>query len=157
MNYCLTISDDRQYRNHQNYSLKDILHPFLIADAQYPFYDAWYFGIFLPGLRRGTRKLIVCTYQTEPIGFALLKTTASEKKICRLIVHPDFRRSGIGSLLLERSFDLLETERPLISISDKRLYCLYPFLHRYGFRLEYVLDNYYRVNSSEYVFNGFLE
>lgn len=65
------------------------------------------------------REVIICTCSAEIVGVAILKKVYSERKICCLYVDKRFRYSCIGSELLHKSFEYLETTKPLITVQYK--------------------------------------
>ena len=85
-----------------------------------------------------------------PIRFAILKY--SEKKICFYLL-PYFRGKGYSSLLLEKSIKELNTNYPLVTVSELVKDDFINLFSKYNFRLITELDNLYRENSVEYIFN----
>lgn len=90
-------------------------------------------------------------------GFSILKNEDSEKKVCTLFVSPDFRGKGVGNALLGRSLDLLECDKPLITVSDDLLLSFIPLFSRYGFENTESYTDRYRDGHIEYSFNGVLK
>lgn len=90
-------------------------------------------------------------------GFSILKNDDFEKKICTLFVSPDFRGKGIGTALLNRSLDLLDCDKPLITVSDDLLLSFIPLFSRYGFENNESYVDRYRDGHIEYSFNGVLK
>jgi [ribosomal protein S18]-alanine N-acetyltransferase len=82
------------------------------------------------------------------VGFIGLWFMASEMHIINLGVHPDFRRRGIGELLLIHGIELsMELRAILITLevrpsntAAQALYAIYGFTER-GVRKAYYLDN----------------
>jgi hypothetical protein len=64
---------------------------------------------------------------------------------------------GIGTYLMEESLKWLETKKPLITISEKKLKMFKYFIDKYEWDLKIVLNNYYKENSKEYCYNGILQ
>ena len=85
-----------------------------------------------------------------PIRFAILKY--SEKKICFYLL-PYFRGKGYSSLLLEKSIKELNTNYPLVTVSELVKDDFINLFSKYNFRLITELDNLYRENSVEYICN----
>lgn len=86
----------------------------------YPEYGKWLKEKFFPGLKDGSRKLIIAKDETGRLaGAILLKNTAEEKKICSLFVRKECRGLGIAGKLMQESFKVLRTDRPLLSVADK--------------------------------------
>ena len=86
-----------------------------------------------------------------PIGFSILKY--SEQKISSFYLVPYFRNKGYSSLLMEESLKLLNVKYPLITVSELVKYEFTNLFSRYDYRLITELDNLYRENSVEYIFN----
>ena len=90
-------------------------------------------------------------------GFSILKNEDSEKKVCTLFVSPAFRGNGLGNALLGRSLDLLECDKPLITVSDDLLLSFIPLFSHYGFENAESYADRYRDGHIEYSFNGVLK
>jgi hypothetical protein len=89
-------------------------------------------------------------------GVAILKKSINEKKICSLYVLEKFGNRGIGELLFKKSFNILETSLPLLSISDLKYYQFKKLFKYFGFKDTFMLKDKYRIGSNEIVFNGML-
>ena len=127
--------------------------------AEYPgFYD-WFFGKVISELSNGSRKIFLA--QT-PLSFGkvngvlILKKSVSEKKICTLYVDKESRMNGIGQKFMDIAFNELNTDKPLITVSDSRLSEFSKLLKKNRFEIIDSLDNYYAKNHTEYTFNGHL-
>ena len=81
-------------------------------------------------------------------------THTKEKKICTLYVKPGFRFNRIGTNLLKMAFEQLGTSKPLITISDDKLYELKRFILNNNWEISEKLGNFYCYDHNEYVFNG---
>ena len=68
---------------------------------------------------------------------------AEEKKLCCLFVDPNYRGQKIASKLIEDSFELLNTNKPLMTVSQQNLGMLQKLIDRYGFELTSVKEYYY--------------
>lgn len=97
------------------------------------------------------RKEILLFKNRIPVGFSILKY--SERKICSFYIIPYFRGKGYSSILLRESIKELNTKYPLITISDKVKDNFVNLFSKYDFKLIAELDNLYRENSIEYIFN----
>ena len=119
----------------------------------YPGYDRWFREIFMPGLLRKERMYIVAQDDSGALaGYALIKKTAEEKKICTLFVDPKFRKQGLGQQLMKRTLAVLGP-RPLITVSGRNLPQLAGLLDAFGFQLSAVKKGVYRADDAEYYFN----
>lgn len=85
------------------------------------------------------------------VGFSIVKY--SEKKICSFYILPYFRNKHYSSLLMEECFKELNTNFPLITVSELVKDDFINLFSKYRFNLITELDNLYRENSVEYIFN----
>lgn len=90
-------------------------------------------------------------------GIAIIKRNHQERKICTFRVFPEYQKQGVGTALLKLCFNYLETERPLISISEKSIGRFSAFIDKYNWTLCQILPGYYKKGITEFVFNGFLK
>jgi len=120
----------------------------------YPNFNSWLrFKFQQSNIDRGLRKILVATTSQGVVGVALLKKQNGEKKICTFFVSPSYRGLGIGSKLMHLSFAWLETEKPMITVSEERKESLDPILKKFNFCLSKTLLGYYRDNKLEYFYN----
>lgn len=132
---------------------KDILALTQPVKEIYPDYSEWFLNTFLPGLKKKERLCIVAQDETQKlIGCVLVKKTPVDKKICTFFVHPDFRRRGVGKQLMIHTLKTLG-EFPLISVSEKKMAELQPFLSKCGFHLSAAKKGIYHSDETEYYFN----
>ena len=89
-------------------------------------------------------------------GVLVLKNTNSEKKICTLYVDKESRLNGIGQRFIDIAFNELDTDKPLITVSDNRISNFSRLLKKNNFEIVDSLSNYYSENHVEYTFNGHL-
>lgn len=123
--------------------------------ALYPNFDSWITEKVAPGLNAGTRKIIVSLTNNQISGFAIIKKEHNEKKLCCLRVLEEYQnRYGIGDKLFKKSFELLDTEKPLLSISEDMLPSYKKLFTYYGFAIESVYPEYYRPKKTEFCYNG---
>lgn len=123
---------------------------------------------FFPGLKEGkrgysfaidpyskqvitTKKGIIPVYTLA--GCALLKNEPDEKKLCCLFVDPNYRGQKIASKLVEDSFELLNTTKPLMTVSQQNLDMLQKLIERYNFELTSVKESVYIPGVKEYYYN----
>ena len=81
----------------------------------------------------------------------MLKRTEDESKICTFLIYEEYRKKGYSKLLLEDFYELLGTEKPLITIPEKRLDEFSKIIEAYGWVPTETTDKYY---SPEVVFNN---
>lgn len=128
----------------------------VIRESQgwYPGIFDWFSQIFIPGLKNGSRDILVYTVNNDSAGVALLKNQIEEKKICTFFVKNQYRNNGIGKSLFGKCLKILGTNKPMITVPGERLYQFSNIFKYYDLKLEQVVENYYRNLSTEYVFNG---
>lgn len=119
----------------------------------YDSHFTWLEKKFFANLRTGGRGYVFATSGMNLAGCSLLKNEEDEKKICCLFVDPEFRRLGIASKLIENSFEILQTEHPLITVSEQNLQQLIPLLKRYGFVHTSTKNSVYKPGVNEYYYN----
>jgi GNAT superfamily N-acetyltransferase len=135
----------------------DIFTVLIESQEWYPEIFQWYFQKFVPGLFAGSRFILKYCAGNDTAGVALLKKENKEKKICTLWVKSQYRNNGIGKALFGRCLEILDTDKPMITVPAERLCYFSNIFKYYNLKLEQVVQNYYRSDSSEYVFNGFLD
>lgn len=121
----------------------------------YPKHNDWLYKKFFPGLKDGSRKIVVAYEDlNKPMGVALLKDTKEEKKICCLFVRDDCRKKGIAKKLVEQSFEALGTKIPLMTVSDRNIEQLQRIVNIYNFKFSYRKKGAYQKESTEIYFNN---
>lgn len=86
-------------------------------------------------------------------GCSLLKDEPDEKKLCCLFVDPTYRGQKIASKLVEDSFEVLNTNKPVMTVSQQNLGMLQKLIDRYGFELTSVKESVYKPGVKEYYYN----
>ena len=86
---------------------------------EYPFFTEWLEKVFKELTLTDSRLILLCCDNGifDIKGVSILKKTSDEKKICTLRVVKSYRNQGIGSCLLQKSVELLEENKPLITVS----------------------------------------
>lgn len=135
--------------------ITEILNVTLPVKGSYPEYKSWFLNKHIPNLGK-ERNILFAVFKNRIVGVVNLKNSPDEKKICTLYVHKGFRFNRIGTTLLNMSFERLGTTKPLITISDDKLFELKRFILKNGWEVSEKLDNFYSYNHNEYVFNGSL-
>ncbi len=136
--------------------LNDILLLSLRVKDDYPDYKIWYQNKQVPGIYDGTRNIIIAHYKGRILGFASLKKTKSEKKICTFYVEKSFRKNKIGTLLIEKAIAYLEEEQPLITIPMNKLNDFIKIANKYNWKITDIKENLYRTTTPEVIVNGSL-
>lgn len=122
----------------------------------YPKFDSWFSSRVISGLG-STRKILIASTQECPlVGICVLKNEEGEKKICSLRVDVRHRGQGVASSLLRKSVELLEDDKPLITVPAEVMPDLSPLLARMNFELSGVYRGAYRPDVDEFVYNGLL-
>lgn len=130
---------------------------FLTED--YPKHKSWFYAKQLPETLNldAKRDIIFAIKKPNYIcGTAFLKND-TEKKICTLFVVPNERGQGIGSLLVEKAMNILNTSKPMITFDNGKYEMFKGLIEKYGWVQTQMLDNYYLEDKKELVFNGVLE
>lgn len=121
----------------------------------YPHFDAWLTDRVLPGLWSGDRSILVEHRDGMLAGLAILKDDGLEKKLCCLRVLRGFQDSrGLGVRLFDKALDILETQKPLLSVSEERLSAFERIFAHFGFEQVKRYEGLYRAGHSEISFNG---
>ena len=126
---------------------------YLLTDynkLQYPEYYKWYYQTNIPRILDGEGEAIFYLDGFQIVGLSMLKRTEDESKICTFLIDEEYRKKGYSKMILEDSYDYLGTERPLITIPEKRLDEFSKIIEAYGWVPTETTDEYY---SPEIVFN----
>ncbi len=125
--------------------------------SSYPHFDHWFLSKVIPGIQSGERTLLLELRESSVVGLLILKHTATEKKLCTLRVRPHYESKGLGVRLFQAAFETLETERPLLSVSQP----IEPKFHRlfayFGFSKQAVYQGRYLPMVDEVAYNGLLD
>lgn len=127
---------------------------YLVTDynkLQYPDYYKWYYQKNLPRILEGKGDAIFYLDGFQIVGLSMLKKDNDEAKICTLLIGEEYRKKGYSSLILEDSFAFLGTDKPLITIPEKRLDEFSKIILEYGWEASKVISDYY---SPEVIFNA---
>lgn len=122
----------------------------------YPEFYGWYFNKVVPGLIDGSRSFIIEFRDEKLAGIAILKDTTKEKKICTIWVNDKYKSKGIGFRLFEKSMRLLDTDKPLLTVSEDRLPEFEKIFHHFDYEYAAEYHGLYLPRKRELSFNGFL-
>jgi predicted GNAT family N-acyltransferase len=125
--------------------------------ASYPEFDNWLLGKVVPGLHTGERTILVEQRGSETAGVLVLKHSAKERKLCTLRVRPSFEATGLGVRLFEKAFEVLGTERPLLSVSETTQPKFVRLFEHFGFLRQGSYEGLYVPMVHEFSYNGLLE
>ncbi len=123
--------------------------------CDYPFFGEW-LKIALSEIVIGKRQVVILTEECNPqrlIGLTILKIDPSENKICTIRVDKDYQRLGYGTELVKKSLELLGTDCPLITVSEKHIDAFIPFFKQFGFKISGKVKSLYHNGEFEYFFN----
>ena len=141
----------------QNFEkISNDIYQFTLNLYDYPTYKNLYFNKQIPGIISGERDILFVRYNNKIIAAICLKKTRDEKKICMIYFCKKYRNQGIGTKIIEQSFNYLETKKPLITLPDYKIEMFKPLIKKYNWQLSEVLDNFYNNRSKELCFNGTL-
>ncbi|MBE6160435.1 MAG: hypothetical protein E7157_05265 [Lactobacillales bacterium] len=118
------IYTDIQTLLNNNIDITDILEKIRsIMEIEYPDYVEWFDEKVIPNLTFGERNIILVFKKNELIGFMNLKKTKKERKMSNLYIKPSFYYNNFNNKyfdkMLELSTEWLETNEPIIIISEK--------------------------------------
>lgn len=126
----------------------------------YPDFENWFMTKVRPGLHAEVpeRELILLM---DPdggavAGFAILKKTDEESKICTFRISEGWRNDGAGQKLMKACLEYLGTDKPLITVSEKCKSSFDNIFKQFDFVQTQELDGLYVLGSKEYVYNGYL-
>jgi hypothetical protein len=122
----------------------------------YPNFDEWLSSKVLPGIAAGERTVIVEQRGSHNVGLLIVKHTSDERKLCTLRVRPEFEYRGMGVRLFSKAFELLSTERPLLSVSEVALPKFSRIFEHFGFACEEAYQGLYIPKVQEFAYNGVL-
>lgn len=126
-----------------------------IIEKDYPEHYQWFYNKFIPELDGLKREIIYYEINNIIIGVVFLKKSIEEKKVCTIIVDENYRKLGIGTILLEEAFKFLGTNKPLITMPEYKKQDFEGIILKYEWKEYQVIDSYYSKNK-ELVFNGYL-
>ena len=99
----------------------------------YPGFDGWYRAKVLPGIG-SSRWVLKAISGDRMAGICIVKDDGAEKKICSLRVDANHRGRGVGTALIAASIELLDDERPLITVPQEVMRPYLPCLRNLGLR-----------------------
>ena len=127
----------------------------LTINNDYPDYKNWFYNKQIKGCLTPYRNILFIKNEDgKIIALCSLKKDASEKKICTLFVAKEYRNQGLGSLLIEEAMKYLETDKPLITISENKLPMFKNLITKYNWDLTEIALSLYSENEKEFCFNG---
>jgi hypothetical protein len=122
----------------------------------YPGFDKWLTNKVIPGISKGERTVLIEERDSRPVGLLIVKHTSNERKLCTLRVRPEYEYRGMGVRLFKTAFELLETTRPLLSVSEVALPKFGRIFDYFGFGCEATYKGLYLPYVQELSYNGLL-
>lgn len=127
---------------------------YLLTDyncKQYQNYYKWFYTKSIPRIFDNKGEIYFYLDGFIVVGLTILKKTELERKICTLLINEEYRKKGYCKELLETSFNYLETDKPLITIPEKRISEFQNIITSYNWQETEVSDLYL---SREIIFNS---
>lgn len=130
-----------------------------LSNIPYSSIDAWFNKVINEiNNHPENREMFICLSNDggfpSILGLIILKKTHCEKKICTLKVDEGYQKKGIGSELILKAFDFLETDKPLITVPEEYEKAFSRILNKFGFEKTDGIQGLYRENKIEYIYNG---
>jgi ribosomal-protein-alanine N-acetyltransferase len=142
------------------------LHPSLTHQAAslecYSCENFWTRGDFHDMLREGTVGGYMATDFTTPIGFLVYENEPDLDRVLihNLVVHPDYRRQGIATAMVEKTMGVMKAlhfHKTAAIVKDSNL-AAQKFFQNQGFKAVEVLKSYFRDEYEDAIdeFDGYL-
>ncbi|MBQ4263320.1 MAG: GNAT family N-acetyltransferase [Bacilli bacterium] len=123
-------------------------------NEDYPRYKEWFYNKQVNGCFSRFRDILfIKNENSKIIGVSFLKMEDNEKKICTLYVCEEYRKKGVGTMLLEESFNILGTKKPIITFNEDKLFMFEKIIVKYNWKLTKIVDSLYKDGIKEYCFN----
>lgn len=157
MSVLLTKSTLNSYPWLLDESYQAIMGDIRFLRSSYPNFDKWLISKVIPGIQAGERTVLIETRDSVTVGLLILKHTENEKKLCTLRVRPHYESRGLGVRLFKTAFEILGTERPLLSVSDSSAPKFERIFEYFGFSKEAIYEDLYQPMVDEISYNGLLK
>ena len=126
-------------------------------DAEYPHFYSWYYGKVAQEVKTKRREILFSISTDHYIsGIVILKNFNSEKKICTIRVPEKYQRNGLGKALIINAMNILNTEKPLITVSSKKHEQFQRLFSYFGYTKTEEKQGLYLKNATENIYNGIL-
>jgi hypothetical protein len=112
---------------------REALEFLLPLSSDYPGFELWFLTKVIPGLRAGTRKLIRVERCDTLVGVGIAKSDDVEKKLCTVRISQSQFGRGFGIKLFDSLLHWLETDKPHLTVSEKKLPAFQRIFEYYGF------------------------
>lgn len=140
-----------------NSLLNDVLKMTLPTKKDYPEYEFWFWNKQVTGIYDGNRDIVLALSNNQIVGISSIKKENNEDKICTLYIKNNFRKNQIGNNLVEKSIELLDNSRPLLTMPINKLNQYKKLIKKYNWILTDSIDDCYNKNTTELIFNGELK
>jgi hypothetical protein len=105
----------------------------LPLSEDYPDFELWFRTKVVSGLRLGTRKIIRIERRETLVGIGIVKKEEAEKKICTVRIDPLYFGRGLGLKIFDSCLLWLNTDKPHLTVSERKLPAFERIFDRYGF------------------------
>lgn len=123
----------------------------LLMQQNYPNFVDWFNNKLIPGINNGERNIVYITKGDKIIGFANLTKKQKEKKISNIYINSLFKYKAFFNILIDKSLDWLETDKPVVIMSEHELSkCFYLLLERNWTFTGKTKNNDYILNRKEF-------
>ncbi|MFW6038155.1 MAG: ribosomal protein S18-alanine N-acetyltransferase [Candidatus Saliniplasma sp.] len=103
---------------------------------EYPYSDRIFYSFL------NSDKFLVAEHKKKVVGYIMAAVRRDEGVIISIAVHPDFRRQGIGKMLMKDVIALLDTDKVSLTLREYNISAL-RFYSKLGFKIKGMLKEYY--------------
>ena len=125
----------------------------LPLSGDYPDLEQWFRTKVVPGLRAGTRKLIRVERDDTLVGVGIAKRDDFEQKICTVRIAISHFGRGLGIKMFDSLLRWLDTDKPHLTISEKKLYAFQRIFEHYKFEATSAQIGRYVPHVTEFSYN----
>lgn len=104
-------------------------------------YKEWFYNIQVEKIGNGRTILFVINEYNNIVGICHLKKNDNEKKICYLYVDLNYRNKGIENILLEESFNYLNTIKPKFTFCLDEYNVYKGVIDEFGWKISQIGNN----------------
>lgn len=126
-------------------------------EAEYPQFHSWYYEKVAQEIKTKKREILFTISTDHYIsGIVILKNHKSEKKICTIRVPEKYQKNGLGKALIINAMDILNTEKPLITVSSKKHAQFKRLFSYFAYTKTEEKQGFYFCDATENIYNGTL-
>lgn len=122
-------------------------------DKIYPNFNHWFYNKVITGIHKKEREILIYEYNHHVAGISIIKNSEIEKKVSTLYVNPIYRKMGIGKKLLIHSMDILNTDKPLITLTSSNYVYYKRIFDYFNFCQTDVIKDLYVIGFDELIYN----